>query len=234
MRALAVAALVLVTLAAGATPAVACSSGGVLVRPGVGIGKVQLGMSLAQARAAVGGRLLLARDRPPADGIEFREYATPDGLLEIAILGPAGNERVARIVSTGTSTTRKGVGVGTDVAAVGKGLLPLESECRVTAVFLNYRLHDRRTTDCAIVDAEVVTIFSGRAECAVIPPRYQGCPRIRLPVAAVAVESLALRRYDLSGWPRVHRSVGLVAREAGEGGRVAVPAGAGAKFRARR
>ena len=231
MRALAVAAVAVVCASAGAASAGPARDA--VVRPGVGIGTLRLGMSLPEARRASAAPLRLARSSARPVRVDFRVYATRDGLLQVAMLGPRENARVARIVATGRAKTRGGVGVGSDIAAVKRKLLPIESTCRANAVFLNYKLHGRRTTECAIVADEVVTVFHGRSACAVVPARYQGCPQIRVQVAAVAVESLALRRYGLSGWPTVPRRVGLFAREAGEGGRVAVPAGGGAKFRPR-
>lgn len=67
-----------------------------------------------------------------------------------------------------------------------------------------------RTTHCAVVGTAAVTGFQGRGECAVVPARDQGCPRIKVMVASVIVESVALPRYGLAWWPARDAEPGLV------------------------
>ena len=144
MRALAVAAVAVLCASAGPASAAPCAT-----TPSFGpaSGSGRSGSACRYRRR--GGRsadpLRLARSQrtPGARRLQGLRHAAT-GSSRSAILGPRENARVARIVSTGRAETRGGVGVGSDVAAVKRELLPFESTCRANAVFLNYKLHGRQ------------------------------------------------------------------------------------------
>lgn len=192
-------ALLALVLASAATP---ITSADALVRPGVGIGKLRLGMTLAQSRRALGQPLLLEQATRVSQGtLRLSRYESDNGLWQLALLGARGNEK---LVSIGTTSRRErlpsGLGIGTIVSTIPERLSALDPKCVRGDAFINYRLVATGITTCAITTKGVLTIFVGEAECAVPPVRYQGCPEIRVPVATVAVEGPELTRLKLSAW----------------------------------
>lgn len=177
-----------------------------LIRPGVGIGKLRLGMTSEQARAALGLPVLLVRERR-FRGFRaprwYTEYRTRDALWAVAFFGERGRERLV-VVRTGVRRERTagGVGVGTPVSALPKKLRPLRPTCVKGEPFYKWHHVQRQLVACAVSTRGATTIFSGDVTCSVTPMRYQGCPRekVRLTVGSVIVESEILRRHRLSNW----------------------------------
>lgn len=185
------------TLAASAA---AATPGGPLVRFGVGIGDVRLGMTTGDARRALGQPLDLVRARRLPDGRRFVEYQSRDGFWGIAMFGHKGRERLVRVSSEiPRLRTSQRLTIGTPMEAVARALEP-GRECRSGSAFINYRLQPVAIDSCAVRGRVALTIFRGHSECAVEPIRYQGCPRIRTVMALVVVERLGLEEHRLSVW----------------------------------
>jgi hypothetical protein len=101
-----------------------------LIRPGVGIGKVRLSMSLAQVRRAWG--VPQAVTRGPSR-IEFQyDFAA----YVVTFSGPDGRERVVSIATTlAKERTRQGMGVGSPEARLRR---TLRGEVRCDPLALMY------------------------------------------------------------------------------------------------
>jgi hypothetical protein len=205
VTAVASAAIVAVVLSGSAT---AAPTRDALVRPGEGIGRVQLGMTLRTALRSLGRPVLFVRAEVlPRESRRYMEYRTKDDLWRIGVFGVRGRERVALVrTRVRGERTKEGVGVGTPVPAISSRLRTYRPVCIRRYPFLNYVLHlELHVAACAIKsrssERPATTSFSGDATCAVEPIRYQGCPRIRYIVDWVAVESNELLRYGLSWWP---------------------------------
>jgi hypothetical protein len=200
-----IAAVAIVTAAVVAAPAGATSTRDALIRPGIGIGKLRLGMTLAQARAALTQPLLLTKQRR-FGGFQrykwFTEFRTRDAEWIVSFYGERGRERVVRIATAvRRERTSTGVGVGTLVSELPNKLRSLKPTCRKYAPWLNWQSSKPQLTVCAIEGPTVTTVFAGQARCAVTPARYQGCPRVIVRVGSVRVEETALlRRLRLNHW----------------------------------
>ena len=84
-----------------------------LIRPGVGIGKVRLGMTLAQVRAAWGRPQAQTIEILPRGGREI-ELQYDFAAYTVVLTGRPGRETVDSIATTLTKErTRQGLGVGT-------------------------------------------------------------------------------------------------------------------------
>lgn len=104
---------VLVAAAVAASTAGSAPARDALVRPGAGIGKVRLGMTLAEVRRAVGRPQLLNRRVRAGFGRTYVEYAWDYGALTVGFFARAGRLRAARISTTSPSErTREGLGRG--------------------------------------------------------------------------------------------------------------------------
>lgn len=102
-----------------------------LVRPGEGIGKVQLGMTLGTALRSLRRPVVFVRAEIfPRESLRYLEYRTKDHQWRIGVFGIRGRERVA-LVRTGVrrERTREGVGVGTPVPMVASRLRPYRPVC---------------------------------------------------------------------------------------------------------
>jgi hypothetical protein len=94
-----------------------------LIRPGVGIGKVRVGMTFAQARLGLGPRPVLVRQRRYGFGSRYAEYAWRGSEWTVGVVGRGGR---ARVVSVATQARRErtsgGIGVGSSEHAVRRAL----------------------------------------------------------------------------------------------------------------
>ena len=113
-----------------AVSAAAAPSRDLVIRPGVGIGKVRLGMSFAQVRQAWGPPQAVMKERRRIElQYEFAAYV-------VTLAGPRGRERV---VSVGTilakERTRQGIGVGSPEAQLRR---TFGGELRCDALELMY------------------------------------------------------------------------------------------------
>ena len=104
---------VLLAAVLAAAPAGGAPGRTALVRPGAGIGKVQLGMTLAQVRSAVGRPQVLNRRVRVGFGRTYVEYAWNYGELTVGFFARAGRLHAARISTTSPrERTREGLGRG--------------------------------------------------------------------------------------------------------------------------
>ena len=105
---------VLATGTAGAVP-----SATQVIRPGQAIGKVRLGMSLAEVRRALGPPETVNRRVRLGFGRRYVEYGWDYGWWSVGLQGAAGDLRVVRIgTSSPRERTRVGIGVGSHVRDV--------------------------------------------------------------------------------------------------------------------
>jgi hypothetical protein len=195
----------LFTLAIGAA-ASAAPTRDALVRPGVGIGKLRLGMTLRESLRALGRPVVFEDARVfPRESLRYIRYRSKDRLWTIAVFGVRGRERLALIgTQARRERTREGVGVGTLVERLPAALRGQRPVCVKRYPFLNYVYHhELLLASCAVRTSgleSTTTVFSGSDECAVPVIRYQGCARPRYRVDFVFMESGELARYELSWW----------------------------------
>lgn len=99
-----------------AVSAAAAPSHDLVIRPGVGIGKVRLGMRLEQVRSAWGEPQAVT-SRRSGRGARTIELQYDFAAYVVTLNGPRGRERVVSIGTTiAGERTRDGVGVGTPEA----------------------------------------------------------------------------------------------------------------------
>jgi hypothetical protein len=90
-----------------------------LVRPGVGIGKIRLGMTPAQVFRALGRTQLVNRRLDYGFGTRYVEYGWDYTSWSVGFTGRPNSLRVSKIATTlRRERTRGGVGVGTTVRAL--------------------------------------------------------------------------------------------------------------------
>jgi hypothetical protein len=110
MKRLVVAAAVAVSAALTASGATGTPARDALVRPGLAVGKVRLGMSFAEVRRAVGRPQLVNRQLRVGFGRTYVEYAWDYGELTVGFFSQRGRLRAARI-STTSPRERTGTGL---------------------------------------------------------------------------------------------------------------------------
>jgi hypothetical protein len=103
----------LVVAAVAAAPTASAPSSTAVIRLGVGIGKVRLGMSYSEVRRALGRPQLVNRLQDRGFGNRYVEYLWNYGDWRVGLLGPRGRERVVRVATAvrGERTPQR-VGVG--------------------------------------------------------------------------------------------------------------------------
>lgn len=122
MRGLALGLLAVVAVAAGS--AGAAPQRDALIRPGVGIGQVRVGMTFAQVRRTLGPPEAVLRRRPFGFGGHYTEYGWNGTDWTVAVTGRGDRARVVS-VATGLRRERtriRRVGVGSTELAVRRGL----------------------------------------------------------------------------------------------------------------
>lgn len=208
---LAIAAVVVVA-AVAAPAASAPPREAAVVRPGIGIGEVTLGMSIREARKALGQPL---RFEPRAYNVEavrrligtssrYLVYSTRDKQYMVWFLGRKGGERLVRIsTASRRARTAMGVGVGTVVSTIPQRLRALHPTCKAEWEWIRGVPHDVGPTDCVISSPGGLTMFFGSGVCTVALVRYQGCPgKVRVTVSSLAVESALMKSIGLTHWDR--------------------------------
>jgi hypothetical protein len=122
-----------VLLAAGVAALVlvpASAARDALIRPGKGIGKVDLGMTLPQVKAAM-GRHDTGWSEPRGLGLRYLELTWdggPEDHFAVGLLGRPGALRVVSVITTRPGERLRGVGPGTTVAKLRRTLRGLR--CR--------------------------------------------------------------------------------------------------------
>jgi len=199
MRARTLVAVVLLVLAV-APLAEATSSRDAAVRPGVGIGKLRLGMTLVDVRKALAQPLFVSQPTRVSRGARYLQYESDNGLWQVGLLGPRGRERLASISTQSRRERLRNVGVGTLVSTLPERLAPLSPKCVRGSAYINYNVIPSGIATCAITTKSVLTIFWGDPQCAVPQVRYQGCPEVRVPVGTITVEGPEVKRAGFSAW----------------------------------
>jgi hypothetical protein len=80
-----------------AAPTASAPSSTRLIRLGVGIGKIRLGMTYAEVRRALGRPQLVNRRQDRGFGNRYIEYLWNYDEWRVGLLGPRGRERVVRV-----------------------------------------------------------------------------------------------------------------------------------------
>jgi hypothetical protein len=127
-----VGALIVVGCAVTAGPAGAGPARNALIRPGVGIGRVELNMRLAEVRRVLGKPTSVAKRRQLGFGSEYVEYTWGEAPnWRVGVIGRPGDQDVI-MVATGLARekTRTGVGVGSTYKAARRRL-GTRAHCRI-------------------------------------------------------------------------------------------------------
>jgi hypothetical protein len=96
-----------------AAPTASAPSSTRLIRLGVGIGKIRLGMTYAEVRRALGRPQLVNRRQDRGFGNRYIEYLWNYDEWRVGLLGPRGRERVVRVsTALRSERTPERVGVG--------------------------------------------------------------------------------------------------------------------------
>jgi hypothetical protein len=142
------------------------------IYPGVGIGKVRLGMTLTQAKNALGTPQTVNARKQLSSGRGFIEYGWNFSTIWVGFVNTKG---VLHAVLVGTDTvaqrTKSGVGVGTHIARVKQ----LRARCYVGTEWLTHPYFDpeqRLGSHCVLPGA------GGRSTVFVLKcsgPRDYGC-----------------------------------------------------------
>jgi hypothetical protein len=119
MRAVALTSAVAAVAIAVAGSAAGANQRDALVRPGISIGKVRLGMTFAQVRSGLGRPMFVNRRVRLDFGRVYVEYAWAYSEWLVGFQSEGGVLRVVRISTTSRKErTRDGIGVGTRVRAI--------------------------------------------------------------------------------------------------------------------
>ncbi len=103
----------MIALMVAAGSALGSSSSTLVIRPGVSIGKIRLGMTLAQVKGVLGRPRLVSRREERGFGLGYVEYQWGYASWRVGFSGRAGERRAVRIGTTIRSQrTTEGVGVG--------------------------------------------------------------------------------------------------------------------------
>ena len=132
MRTIGLAGLLVAIAAALAAAAQARDARDGLIRPGVGIGRIELSMPLAKVRRILGKPTSIAKRRRLGFGSEYVEYTWGEAPnWRVGVLGRPGDQDVV-MVATGLARerTRTGVGVGSTYRAARRRL-GTRAYCRV-------------------------------------------------------------------------------------------------------
>ncbi|MDQ5820289.1 MAG: hypothetical protein M3540_02485 [Actinomycetota bacterium] len=171
-----VGALIVLGCAVLAGPAGAAPARDALIRPGVGIGRIELNMRLAEVRRVLGKPTSIAKRRRLGFGSEFVEYRWGEAPnWRVGVLGRPGNQLVI-MVATGLSRERTstGVGVGSTYTAARRRLGA--GRCRINSKpgGLAYNAF------CSIgLPGRTRTLFSFFGTCSLPPRTVIVCPTNR-------------------------------------------------------
>jgi hypothetical protein len=111
--------LVLVVAVAAATAAHGAGQRDALVRPGVGIGKIRLGMTPAQVFRALGRTPLVNRRIDYGFGTRYVEYGWNYTTWSVGFTGRGNRLRVSKVATTlRRERTAGGIGIGSTVRAI--------------------------------------------------------------------------------------------------------------------
>lgn len=148
-----------------AASAGAATTRDLVIRPGVGIGKVRLGMSLAQVRAAM-GRADSAITTRHGRGPRRLELQYDFAAYSVTLVGSPGRERVVSVATTlAKERTRQGIGVRSFESRLRRAFRGLRCD-RLDVVFLPFSsmpVVGTNRRDCTVGGRdEAQTVFSSR------------------------------------------------------------------------
>jgi hypothetical protein len=175
-----------------------------LLRPGVAIGELRLGMTFAQVRALLGPPLLVSqREQYPARGTYVQYNFGRDAVLEVGVLTERGSTtgRVVLIQDSRRVRTRSGVGVGSTHTELQRRL---GARCYRQQVGSKIYAPYRDLVVCYLGTAErmPITLFSLVTECSLPPARYtRVCPTDRRVYRAASVTIVSLLGQSVLGGP---------------------------------
>jgi hypothetical protein len=150
----------------GSAPAAGAPDAAALIRPGVGIGKVRLGMTQAQVRRAL-GRHTVVNVRERRFGLTYLELAYDYSAYTVGFFGAPGKLRVVSVAtSLRRERTRNGLGPGTSLRALRRVLRG--ERCRRRLV-TSFSIH----TECTVVAP------SGRARTTFMAAPYCSAQSLR-------------------------------------------------------
>jgi len=113
--------LVVVAVLVAAAPSAAAPTTNMLIHPGIGIGKIRLGMTLPQVERVLGKPMLLNRNVDRGFGVRYKEYGWDFVRWRVGLVGPPGKLRVMRVAtSVPTQRTREGVGPGSTTVQLAR------------------------------------------------------------------------------------------------------------------
>jgi hypothetical protein len=113
--------IVAVAALAAAASAAGSSSSALVIRPGVSIGKVRLGMTLPAVRRILGRPDAVSRRESRGFGVRYVEYQWNFGAWRVGFRGRRDDLRAVRVGTTvSTQRTPAGVGVGSNTADVAR------------------------------------------------------------------------------------------------------------------
>jgi hypothetical protein len=131
-----------------------------LIRPGVGIGKVRLGMTQAQVRRVLGPHTVVnVRER--RFGLRYLELAYDYSAYTVGFFGAPGKLRVVSVAtSLRRERTRNGLGPGTSLRALRRALRGERCRRGSVVTFVGYR------TECSVFSRSGArTTFIAAPEC---------------------------------------------------------------------
>jgi hypothetical protein len=151
MRRAAVLAAAVLTAAAAVASAAARSDATLVIRPGVGIGKLRLGMTEAQVRRAM-GRPRFVVTRRAGFGLSSLEYQYGLAEYTVRLFGRPGRLRAVRV---GTTLVRERtplrVGVGSSERAIRNAYPALRCEPLKTELFGSVRVVRTIQRECTLL-----------------------------------------------------------------------------------
>ena len=158
-----IAGVVLVGLAVALTAcdsASAAPHASAVIRPGIGIGKVRLGMTRAEVRRALGPHMVVNK-RERRFGLTYLELAYDYSAYTVGFFGPPAKLRVISVAtSLRRERTRSGLGPGTSLHALRRALRGERCRRRSVATFVG------RHTECSVfARTGARTTFIAAPEC---------------------------------------------------------------------
>jgi hypothetical protein len=160
LRSLTTLALASGVLGVGAGDAASAPETTALIRPGIGIGKVRLGMTQAQVRRAL-GRHTVVNLRERRFGLTYLELAYDYSAYTVGFFGAPGKLRVVSVAtSLRRERTRNGLGPGTSLRALRRALRG--ERCRRRPIVTSIGYH----TECSVFTRSGArTTFVAAPEC---------------------------------------------------------------------
>ena len=173
-----------------------------LLRPGVAIGELRLGMTLRQVRRVLGTPLGVSyREQFPRQGTYVEYNFGRDDVVEVGILTETGSTtgRVVLIRDSRRARTRGGVGTGSRHETLQRRL---GARCYRQQVGSKIYAPYRDFVVCYLGRAEQtpITLFSLVTECSLPPERYfRVCPTDRRVYRAAGVTIVSLLGQSVLG-----------------------------------